>query len=70
MKNINTLYIFLLFFLLSSCDYFACYQFVITNDTNNKVEIKTSEKNMTMDFIFLILFTLYNRKKKSNLVKI
>jgi hypothetical protein len=38
--------------LFSSCDYFACYRFIIINDTNYDLLIKTSTKVYDNGFYF------------------
>jgi hypothetical protein len=52
MKNIYAVCIFFLLSLFSSCDYFACYRFVVINDTNRDVTIKTSVKIYDNGFYF------------------
>jgi hypothetical protein len=52
MRNIkNILYCFLLLS-FSSCDYFACYRFVVINNTNHELLIKTSAKIYDNGFYF------------------
>jgi hypothetical protein len=41
-----------LMLLFSSCDYFACYRFIVINDTNHKLVIKTSTKIYDNGFFF------------------
>jgi hypothetical protein len=50
MKKICTFSIICLLF--SGCDYFASYHFVVTNDTNYKIVIKTSAKVYDNGFYF------------------
>jgi len=53
MKNIKHICIFSLIFLFfSGCDYFACYRFVVINDTNYDLIIKTSTKIHDNGFYF------------------
>jgi hypothetical protein len=50
MKNIYSFN--LIFLLLSSCDYFASYDFIVINDTNYDLIIKTSAKIYDNGFHF------------------
>jgi hypothetical protein len=52
MKNIQIFCIFFLLLLFSSCDYFACYRFVVKNNTNYQIVIKTSAKIYDNGFYF------------------
>jgi hypothetical protein len=52
-KKINIFCIFFLLLLLSGCDYFACYRFVVINNTGHEVVIKTSAKNYDNGFYFV-----------------
>jgi hypothetical protein len=52
MKNVYVFCIFFLLLFVSGCDYFACYRFVVINDTSHKLVIKTSEKINDNGFYF------------------
>jgi hypothetical protein len=52
MRNIYIFCIFFLLLLVSSCDYFASYHFVVINSTNHKIVIKTSAKIYDNGFYF------------------
>ena len=53
MKYIKNICAFnLIFLLFSSCDYFACYRFIVINNTNYDLVIKTSTKIYDNGFNF------------------
>ncbi|GHT62555.1 hypothetical protein AGMMS50239_16200 [Bacteroidia bacterium] len=52
MKKINIFCICFLLLLFSGCDYFACYRFVVINNTDHEVVIKTSAKISDNGFYF------------------
>jgi hypothetical protein len=52
MKKINVFCISFLFLLFPSCDYFAYYRFVVINDAEHELVIKTSAKISDNGFYF------------------
>jgi hypothetical protein len=63
------IYISLVFLLFSSCDYFACYNFIVINDTNYDLIIKTSTQIYDNGFYFPDSIHVIKQGKKMSFIQ-